>query len=342
MIGPIRRSGQAPMPSIARRAFCLGLAQLPAALALGRFAPLRAQANYPTRPVRIIVPFGAGGVADTTVRIVAEKLGDAMGQRFVIENQPGAGGIAAARVVLSAPADGYTLALLSNGTAVSAGLFKKLPFDPLKDFAPISSLGYFDFVLATNAGSEFRTMADLLKALREKPGSLNVGTINIGSTQNLSAELLKSAGDLKFAIVPFRSSPEVLVALLRNDIALMIDNYAALKAALTDGQARALATSGATRSPVLPDVPTVQEAGVPGYETTSWNGLFAKAGTPPDIVAALNAALSKVLADPDIKKQLLEFGIEGKSSTPEEIATRLRGDVAKWSAVIERAGIPKQ
>ena len=330
------------MSFLSRRTVCCALVQLPATLALARLAPLRAQASYPTRPVRIIVPFGAGGVADTTIRIVAEKLGAAMGQRFVIENQPGAGGIAAARSVLSAPADGYTLALLSNGTAVSAGLFKKLPFDPLKDFAPISSLGTFDFVLATNAGSEFRTMADFIQAVRAKPGALNVGTINIGSTQNLSAELLKSAGGLQFALVPFRSSPEVLVALLRNDVALMIDNYAALKAALTDGQARALATSGPTRSPVLPDVPTVREAGIADYETTSWNALFAKAGTPPDIVATLNDALAKALAAPAMKKQLLEFGIEAKSGPPDELGTRLRDDIAKWSSVIERTGIPKQ
>jgi tripartite-type tricarboxylate transporter receptor subunit TctC len=330
------------MSYFARRTFCMAFAQLPAALALGRLAPLRAQAKYPSRPVRIVVPFGAGGVADTTVRVVAEKLGDVMGQRFVIENQPGAGGIAAARAVLSAPADGHTLALLSNGTAVSVGLFKKLAFDPLKDFAPISSLGYFDFVLATGANSGFSAMADFLKAVRENPGSINVGTINIGSTQNLSAQLLKSAGSLDFAIVPFRTSPEVLVAVLRNDVALMIDNYAALKAALSDAQVRALASSGAARSPVLPDVPTVREAGIADYETTSWNALFVKAGTPPDIVAGLNSALAKVLAEPETKKQLLEFGIEGKSSTPDELGARLRGDIAKWSAVIERAGIPKQ
>lgn len=328
--------------SLARRAFCGALTQVPAALAFARLAPLSAQPKYPSRPVRIIVPFGPGGVADTTVRIVAERLGEVMGQRFVIENQPGAGGIAAARAAISAPADGHTLALLSNGTAVSVGLFKSLPFDPLNDFTPISSLGFFDFVLATGASSSFGTIADFLTAAREKGGSLNVGTINVGSTQNLSAELLKSAGGLTFTIVPFRSSPEVLVALLRNDIGLMIDNYAALKAALTDGQARALATSGPARSVVLRDVPTVREAGIPEYETTSWNALFVKAGTPTDIIAALNGALANVLAQRDVRTRLLEFGIEGKSSTPEEVGARLRDDIAKWAAVIERTGIPKQ
>src|SRR5882672_2213625 len=150
-------------------------------------------AGYPDRSVRIVVPFAAGGVADITARIVAEKLGDKLGQRFYVENQPGAGGIAAARTVISSPPDGHTLALLSNGTAVSVSLFKKLPFDPLKDFEPVSSLGFFDFVFSTGATSEFRTLGDFVAAAKARPGALNVGTINIGSTQNLSAELFKTA-----------------------------------------------------------------------------------------------------------------------------------------------------
>ena len=154
----------------------------------------RAEAPYPARPVRIILPNGVGGVADTTVRIVAEKLSDKLGQRFYVENQPGAGGIAAARAAISSPPDGYTLTLLTNGTAISVPLFQKLPFDPLKDFEPISSLGFFDFIFTTSATSPYKTIGDFIAAARAKPGSLNVGTINIGSTQNLSAELLKIGG----------------------------------------------------------------------------------------------------------------------------------------------------
>jgi tripartite-type tricarboxylate transporter receptor subunit TctC len=163
------------------------------ALSLSALHPACAQTRYPDKPVRIVLPFAAGGVADITARIVAEKLGDRLGQRFYVENQPGAGGIAAARTVISSPPDGQTLALLSNGTAVSVSLFKKLPFDPLKDFEPISSLGYFDFIFATAADSEFRTLGDFIAAAKAKPGALNVGTINVGSTQNLSAELTGSS-----------------------------------------------------------------------------------------------------------------------------------------------------
>src|SRR6202040_3045491 len=179
---------------------------------------------------------------------------------------PGAGAIPAARTVISSAPDGYTLALLSNGTAVSVSLFKKLPFDPLRDFQPISSLGYFDFVLATGAKSEFKTLAEFIAAAKAKPGVLNVGTINIGSTQNLSADLLKTAAGIDFVIVPFRGTPEVQVSLLQGDIALMIDSYSSMKGNLADGKLRALATSGPKRSEATPELATVQECGVAGYD----------------------------------------------------------------------------
>src|ERR1700739_1222712 len=211
---------------------------------LAVLAASAAQAKYPDRSVRIVLPFAAGGVADITARIVAEKLGDKLGQRFYVENQPGAGGIAAARSVISSPPDGNTLALLSNGTAISVSLFKKLPFDPLKDFAPISSLGFFDFIFATDANSEFRTLGDFVAAAKAKPGALNVGTINIGSPQNLSAELFKTLAGIDFTIIPFRGTPEVEVSLLQGNIALMIDSYGTIKGNLADGKFRALASSG--------------------------------------------------------------------------------------------------
>ena len=190
--------------------------------------------NYPDRPVRLILPFGAGGVADVTARIVTEKLGEKLGQRFIIENMPGAGGINAARAVLSSPADGYTLALLSNGTAISVSLFKNLTFNPVTDFVPVSSMGYFDFIFVTQAGSPYRTLAEFIKAAKQKPGALNVGTINVGSTQNLSAQLFKSTAGVDVTIVPFRSSPEVLIALLRGDIQMAIENYSAVQSNIAD------------------------------------------------------------------------------------------------------------
>ncbi|WP_441241446.1 Bug family tripartite tricarboxylate transporter substrate binding protein [Tardiphaga sp. 768_D3_N2_1] len=302
----------------------------------------QARSGYPTKPIRVIVPFAAGGVADITIRIVAEKLGDNLGQRLVIENMPGAGGVVAARAVLSSQPDGYTLALLSNGTAVSVPLFKSLPFDPVKNFAPISSIGFFDFIVGTNTNSQHKTLADVIKFARDNPGKLNVGTISVGSTQNLSAELLKSTAGINFQIVPYRGTPEVIVGLLREDIDVMIDNYVGMKSALQDGKMRPVGTTGEARSVILKDVPTVSEGGVKGYDVVSWNALFAPSGTPPEAIARLNAGLREVLAMPDVKQKLLDLGIEAKASSPEELKVRLVDDIAKWTAVIDKAGIPKQ
>jgi tripartite-type tricarboxylate transporter receptor subunit TctC len=309
---------------------------------LAGVAPAAQAQTYPDRPVRIVLPFGAGGVADITARLVAEALGQKLNQRFVIENTPGAGGIAAARAVISAPPDGYTLAMLTNGTAISVPLFKALPFDPVKDFAPISSLGFFDFVIGVNADSPYKSIADVVKAARDEPGKLNFGTINVGSSQNLAGELFKSSAGIQFTIVPYRNSPEVIVALLRNDVQVMIDNYAAMKSGLQEKKIIALATTGKARSAVLPNVPSAEEGGIKDYDVVSWNALFAPAGTPPAAIATLNGALRTVLADAALKAKLLDLGIEAKASTPEEIAARLKGDIEKWGRVIERANIPKQ
>jgi tripartite-type tricarboxylate transporter receptor subunit TctC len=301
-----------------------------------------AEVKYPERPVRIIVPFGPGGVADITTRLVGEKLGAKLGQRFVVENMPGAGGIAAARAALSAPADGYTITLLTNGTAISVPLFKSLPFNPLKDFVPISSVGYFDCVFATNAASDLKTMGDFLKAAREKPGTLNLGTVNVGSTQNLSAELLKSLAGVNFVIIPFRTTPEAIIALLRNDIQMIVDFPAALQAGLSDHKLRPVAATGPVSAKSIGGVPTVAEAGVPGYEVKSWNALYAPAATPKEFVWILNGALREVLVDPEIKRRGAELGIDTKAGSPAEVDAQMRGDIDKWAKVIAEANIPKQ
>jgi tripartite-type tricarboxylate transporter receptor subunit TctC len=303
--------------------------------------PANAQ-TYPERPVKIVLPFGAGGVADVSSRIIADKLGERLGQRFVIENMPGAGGIAAAKAVLSAPPDGYTLGLVTNGTAISAAIFNKLPFDPVNEFDMISTLGTFDLVFAVNAGSPFRTLADFVGAAKAAPGQLNVGTVNVGGTQNLGAELLKTAAGIDVQIVPFRNSPDIVVGLLRNDIQMMVDFPPAVKGQVDDGKLRLLATSGPKRSAFMPNLVTVAEAGVPNYEVTSWNGMFAPRGVPPQVVTTINAALKDVLALPDVKQRLLELGIEARPSTPEELMTLFRADVKKWDAVIVKAGIEKR
>jgi tripartite-type tricarboxylate transporter receptor subunit TctC len=298
--------------------------------------------TYPSRPVKIVLPFGAGGVADVSSRIIADKLGERLGQRFLIENMPGAGGISAAKAVLAAPPDGYTLGLVTNGTAISAALFNELPFDPTVDFEMISTLGTFDLVFAVDAASPYRTLADFIAAAKASPGKLDVGTVNVGSTQNLGAELFKSAAGIDVQIIPFRNSPDIVVGLLRNDIQMMVDFPPAMKGQVDDGKLRLLATSGPKRSPSMPKLMTVTEAGVSGYEVTSWNGLFAPRGTPSPIVASINATVKDVLAQADVKQRLLELGIEARPSSPDELMTLFKADVKKWGAVIVTAGIEKK
>jgi tripartite-type tricarboxylate transporter receptor subunit TctC len=324
---------------ITRRAFSTSAIGAASALTFPRIA--RAQQGYPNRPIRFILAFGAGGVADITARIAADKLGEKLGQRIVVENQPGPGGIAAARSVTSAPADGYTLGLVTNGTAISVGAYNALPFDPVKEFAPISTLGTFDLVFGTNVQTSFKTLGDFIKAAREQPGKLNVGTINVGGTQNLAAELFKSMAAVTFQIIPYRVTPEIIVALLRNDVQLMVDFYAPLKGTLSDNKMIPLATGGLRRTSYLPDVPAVAET-VPGYEATAWNGIFARVGTPPEILNVLNKAMREILALPEVQSKYVELGVEAKASSPEELAARIKSEITKWAVVIEKAGIPKQ
>src|SRR5436305_406542 len=242
------------------------------------------QTKYPNKAVRIVLPFAAGGVADITARVIAEKLGGKLGGRFYVENQPGAGGIAAARTVISSPRDGHTLALLSNGTAVSVSLFNNLPYDPLRDFHPISSLGFFDFVFATTPESEFKTLADFIAAARAKPGAFNVGTINVGSTQNLSAELFKTAAGIDFTIIPYRGTPELLVSTMQGNLALVIASYSSMNGNLIDRKIRPLASSGPQRSESTSDTPTPRESGAADHGVVSCNAVLRPAGPPAEVV----------------------------------------------------------
>jgi tripartite-type tricarboxylate transporter receptor subunit TctC len=221
--------------------------------------PTLAQARYPDRPIRLIVPFGPGGLADVTARVVGEKVGQLLGQQVVIVNQPGAGGVSAARAALGSPADGYTLMLFTNGTAISVPLVKELGYDPLTQFTPVSSLGFFDFLLLTSAEQTYKSLADLLAAARAKPGAINIGTINVGSSQNLSAVLFKTMAGLDLTIVPYRTTPDAMTAVLRKDVDIVIDGYVAAKSLLQEGKLRALATSGPVRFSGLPDIPTVAD-----------------------------------------------------------------------------------
>jgi tripartite-type tricarboxylate transporter receptor subunit TctC len=203
-------------------------------------------------------------------------------------------------------------------------------------------MGTFELVIITSADSPYKTLGDFVKAAKEQPGKLNVGTITVGGTQNLAAELLKISAGISFQIIPHRTTPEVTTSLLRNDVQLVVEFPAAVRGVLGDGKARALATTGTSRSSALPDVPTVQEAGIAGYEVVSWNGFFAPNGTPKEVIGTVNPALRDILADAEIKKRYSALGIDARASSPEELKARLVADIEKWSNVIARAGIPKQ
>jgi tripartite-type tricarboxylate transporter receptor subunit TctC len=313
-----------------------------AALACVAAAPSASAQDYPTRPIKLVLPFGPGGIADISSRLVADALGKRLGQTVIIDNQPGAGGVVAARAALNGRPDGYTTALLSNGTAISVPLFAKLPFDPLTDFAPVSSFATFAFIMVVKADSPLRSVADLIASAKAKPGKLNFGTINVGSSQNLAAALFKSTAAIDAVTVPYRATPDAVAALLAGDVDVVIDSYASLKATLTNGKARVIASTGAVRSKALPDVPTVAESGLAGYDVSSWNGMFVPAGTSPEIIARLNREIGASLAEPELQKRFLDLGMEAHASTPAELEARLKADIAKWTPVIEKAGIPKQ
>ena len=299
-------------------------------------------ATFPSKPLKIIVPFGAGGIADLTARTVGTKMAEILGQPVVIENKPGAGGIAAGDLVAKSEPDGTTLLLMSNGTAVTANLFKSLPYDTAKDFATVSTLGFFDIALVTKADSPYKTMAELLAFAKANPGKLNVGTINIGSTQNLAAELFKSTAGIEVQIVPFNGTPAVITALRGGQIDAAVDILGPVKTQIDAKAINALAVMGLKRAPSLPDVPTARESGLPSMNAASWNALAVSAKTPKDIVAKLHDAAEKALASPDVKKRLADLGVEAGSSSPEVLGELLKAEIKRWGDVIARANIPKQ
>ena len=303
--------------------------------------PVQAQ-PLSSRAIKIIVPFGPGGVADLTARTVAQKMSDNMGQAVVIENKPGAGGIAAGDAVAKAEADGHTLLLMSNGTAVSAGLFRSLPFDTVKDFAPISSLGFFDIAIVVPQSSPYKTLADFMAFARANPGKLNIGSINVGSTQNLSAELFKTSANIQAQIVPFNGTPALITALRGGHIDAAVEILSPMLPQINANDVRALAVFGDKRSTVLKDVPTAAQSGLAGFNVSSWNALAAPAKTPKDIVARLNREVKAALDAPDVKKRLLELNIDPTYSTPDQLATLLSAEIRRWSEVIAKAKIPTQ
>ena len=309
---------------------------------VANLAQAQTAANFPNKTIKIVVPFGAGGIADLTARTVGAKMAEFLGQAVVIENKPGTGGIAAGELVAKSEPDGSTLLLMSNGTAVSASLFKSLPFDTVKDFAPVSTLGFFDITLVTKADSPFKTLADLLSFAKANPGKLNVGTINIGSTQNLAAELFKSTASINVQIVPFNGTPAVITALRGGQIDAAVEILGPVKTQIDAKAIHALAVMGLKRAPSMPNVPTAKESGVTNMNAASWNALAVSAKTPKDIVAKLNVAVTAALVSADVKQKLDSLGVEAVASRPEVLGELLNAEIKRWGEVITRANIPKQ
>lgn len=302
-----------------------------------------AQTAFPSKPLKIVVPFGAGGVADLTVRTVAQKMSEGLGQAIVIDNKPGAGGIVAGEAVAKAEPDGHTLLLMSNGTAVSAGLFKSLPFDPRRDFAPVSLLGQFDMAILVPEASPHKTFAELLAWARANPGKLNLGTINIGSTQNLAAELFRSQAQLNAQVVPYNGTPAVINALRGGQVDAAVEILGPVKPQIQAKAMRALAVMGDTLHPDLPGTVLVSsQAGMGNFNVASWNALAAPAKTPAAVIARLNQEVQKALAHPDVKKRLADLNVAATHSSPEQLGRLLDADIVRWSAVIQKAGIPQQ
>ncbi len=310
-------------------------AQTPAA------APAPASA-WPAKPIRFVVGYAPGGVADITARMIAQKLSTALGQQVIVDNKPSAGGIVAADTVAKAEADGYTLLHLNQGNAVSAVMFKSLPYDTVRDFAPVSAMGFFDVLVLTGKDSPMGSVRDVIAAAKANPDKLNIGTVAIGSGQHMAASLFKAMTGLNLTLVPFKSTPALMGALKSGDIQVVFEFNAPIRGLIKSGEIKALATSGAKRFAGMPTVPTIAESGVPNYDVAGWNGIAAPAKTPRLVIDRLNREIIAALAQPDIRDKFQEFGIDARGGTPENLRDLLVSEIAKWKNVVETTGIEKQ
>jgi len=297
---------------------------------------------YPSRPIRLVLNVGTGGVGDVTNRIFATHMSRSLGQQIVVDNRPSAGGVAALAAVVHANPDGYTLVQTGNAAAISASLFKKLPYDVMKDFTQISTLGIFQMGIIVTPESGFNSLADLLAFARKNPGKLNIGTINVGSTQYLASELFKSMAGIQAQTVPFKSNTLLLASLRGNELRVAFELLGPVLAQIRSGTMKALAVCSSDRFPGLPDVPTMAESGLPSFEASSWTGISAPARTPAPILDRLAREVARAAALPEVRQTLQEMGIEARASTPEETRKRMASDIARWRKVIEQAKIERQ
>lgn len=298
--------------------------------------------TYPSRPIRLLHGFAAGGAADTLSRIIADGLSKKLGQPIIVEAKPGAGGNIAADAVAKAAPDGYTIGLVTGAHAISAATYKSLSYQPAESFDMISTLVYYALVIAVRSDHPAKSLGGLIAMAKEKPGTLSFGSVGFGSTHHLAGELLNAMAGIDIMHVPYRGDSQSLTALLGGEVPVVVGTPVLLAPQIQSGAIRGLAVTSPKRTALLPDVPTVEEAGVKGYDVRTWAGLLAPKGTPPSVVGALNAATLDVLKDPELRQRLeTAVGGEVRGSTPDEMKQLIESEIAKWSAVVERAKIPK-
>jgi len=307
-----------------------------ATLALGAGGAL-AQ-DYPARPVKIIVPFAAGGPADVYARFLAQRLGDSMGQPFVVEDRPGAGSIIGTDAVAKSAPDGYTLLLMSNTHTVNESLVPNKPYALQRDFTPIAPINYSDLVLVVHPSVSANTLADLIKLAKAEPGKLNYASSGTGTPYHMAGELFKSMAGVDIVHVPYKGSSGARTDVLGGQVQMMFDAVTTMSEHARAGTVRALGTTGKTRSTVLPNVPTMSEAGVPGYEAVIWLGLIAPKGTPPAIVNRLNAEISKIEGRPDVRAEWEKQGAIPMVMTPEAFGRYIADDIVKWERIVRISG----
>ena len=299
-----------------------------------------AQSAYPSHPVRFVVPFAAGaGTNDTLARLVAQKLGERLGQPFVVDNRPGASGIIGNDIVAKALPDGYTILMMSMPFTSNATLYPKLPFDPEKDFAPVTLVAYVPLMLVVHPSVSANSVQELLALAKAKPGQLNFASGGPGSTPHFAAELLKSMAGIDIAHVPYKGGSPALADLVGGQVQLMLENIPGTLPLVKTGKLRGLAVTSKTRSPLVPDLPTLDEAGVKGYEIIGWNGIMVPAGTPQPIIDRLHAEIVSVLALPEVTARLAAMGAQGVGNTPEQFAAFIKSETVKWARVAKEARI---
>jgi tripartite-type tricarboxylate transporter receptor subunit TctC len=309
----------------------------------GAMVPMTAAAqDYPSRPVRIVLGFAPGGVADLTSRLLAQQLGERTGQPFLVDNRPGAGGIIAAETVAKSAADGYTLLLITNGNAAAVTLMKSLPYDPVKDFAMIAPLASFELVIVTGRNSPIGSIKDILNLARTAPQKLNLGSINIGSTQHLATELFRAQAGVPMNAVTYKGTPALVAALQGDEVQVGFEVLGPVLTQITGGALRAIAVTAGKRFEGLPNVPTALESGMPQYNVTAWNGVAAPARTPRAIVNRLNTEINAAIARPEMRKRMAELAVTPTGGTPEDMSKLLSSEIRRWGDVVTQAKIERQ